>query len=40
MKMRDNKKNPSEQEEPIITDVTQFSQAALDEHADAKGDDE
>lgn len=30
----------NEKNEQIITDVTQFSQVALDEHADAKGDDE
>lgn len=38
--MTDEKKNITESKESIITDVTQFSQAALDEHADAKGDDE
>lgn len=38
--MNDEKKNVIGSEEPIITDVTQFSQTALDEHTDAKGDDE
>lgn len=37
--MADEKKI-TEQEEPIITDVTQFPDKTFEEHADAKGDDE